>query len=139
MSEPQTCPRRMAEVGPWEHAEGLDSWETRGGLVGQEDVGPSCSFCGSLHPDKFLELARQGWVVGPTDKPYKAYLEAPADGPGKQAKFYYPHLSQEQQDAFVELHNSRQMQVGYPGHFYVPPYFTAPNPSLSAPAEGETP
>lgn len=127
MSEPQTCPRRMAEYGPWERTESIDRWEDRGGLVGQEAIGLSCSFCGSLHPDRFLELIRKGWIVGPTDKAYKAYLEPPqADQGGNRAKFYFPHLSPEQQDQFIELHNSRQMQIGYPGHFYVPPYFTSP-------------
>jgi hypothetical protein len=125
----------MAEVGPWEHTESLDRWQTRSG-----DVGLSCSFCGSLHPDRFLELIHEGWVVGPTDKAYKAYLEAPeADGSGKRAKFYFLHLSQEQQDQFVELYNSRQMQIGYPGHFYVPPYFTTPITDLPTPLQGEAP
>ena len=117
MSESQTCPRRMAEPGPWERSEGLDRWE-------QDRVGLSCSFCGSLNPDRFRELVREGWIVGPTDKSYKAYLESPAEGQAS-AKFYFQHLSQEQQDQFIDLHNSRQMKVGYPGHFYVPPFFTA--------------
>jgi hypothetical protein len=124
----------MAEVGPWEHTEGLDRWETRSG-----DVGLACSFCGSLHPDRFLQLVREGWVVGPTDKAYKAYLEAPeGDGSGKRAKFYFLHLSTQQQDEFVELHNSHQMQVGYPGHFYVPPYFTTRVLDPTHPSPGET-
>lgn len=73
----QTCPRRLTDFGPWERTEGLDSWTTGHGLVGQDQVGPSCSFCGSLHPDRFMELVRDGWIVGPTDKDYKAYLESP--------------------------------------------------------------
>ena len=129
MSESQTCPRRMAEYGPWDRQEGLDRWEAGHGTVDQDQVGLSCSFCGSLNPERFLELVRDGWVVGPTDKTYKAYLESPqtAEGPGRvQAKFYFMHLSQEQQDQFIELHNSHQMVVGFPGHFYVPPFFTTP-------------
>lgn len=73
--ERQTCPRR-AET---HHAavEGVDSWTSGHGLIGQDQVGPSCSYCGSLHPDRFMELVREGWLVGPTDKSYKAYLARP--------------------------------------------------------------
>lgn len=173
----QTCPRRMAEYGPWEHAEGLDSWTTGHGVTGQDAIGLSCSFCGSLNPDRFMELVRQGWIVGPTDKSYKAYLDRPAtdeekraskerwlasnigqalkraadaegktpeqaaeeldrayqvenptvDCAGTVAKFYYQHLSAEQQDEFIALHNERRMNVGYPGRLYVPPFFAAPS------------
>lgn len=77
MTESQTCPRRLSDIGPWARAEGLDSWTTGHGLVGQENVGASCSFCGSLHPDRFMDLVRDGWIVGPTDKNYKAYLSRP--------------------------------------------------------------
>ncbi|MEZ0089953.1 hypothetical protein [Streptacidiphilus sp. EB129] len=78
-----TCPRR-AETGrdnpdsPF-HGSGinLDTWHTGGGLIGQEDAGLSCSYCGSLHPDRFMELVREGWIVEPTDKSYKAYLGKP--------------------------------------------------------------
>ena len=37
------------------------------------------------------------------------------------------------EDEFVDLHNSRQMKVGYPGHFYVPPYFTTRTPHPNHP------
>lgn len=171
--EPQTCPRRMAEYGPWDHAEGLDSWTTGHGVVGQDTVGLSCSFCGSLNPDRFMDLVREGWIVGPTGKNYKAYLDRPAtdqekqakterwlqsdiaqalkraaeaegktpeqvseelnhayrvqhptaDSAGQTAKFYYQHLSAEQQNEFIELYNERRMKVGYPGRLHVPPFF----------------
>jgi len=151
--EQQTCPRRMGEFGPWPHEEGQDAW--RPGAVG-----PSCSFCGSLHPDRFMELLREGWVVGPTDKNYKAYLGKPLtaeerdqrkaawvdrmsplgteDGAaladmwerehahpscGQEAKFYFQHLSEAQQQEFIELHNSKAMRLAYPGYFYVRPFF----------------
>lgn len=64
----------MTDWGAWEREEGLDRWDGSGGLIGQIRVGKSCSFCGSLNPDRFMELVREGWIVGPTDKPYKAYL-----------------------------------------------------------------
>ena len=77
MTSKQTCPRRMTDWGPWPREESLDEWNTQGGVIGQERIGLSCSFCGSLHPDRFMELVREGWVVGPTDKGYKAYLGKP--------------------------------------------------------------
>lgn len=176
-AEQHTCPRRV-ENG---HADpdspfvgsgtNLDTWRP-------DPTGSRCSYCGSLHPDRFMELVREGWIVGPTDKSYKAYLgkplteqdiaarktrwlEAPlgvaqavrslgeaagktpeqiaADledrwtsnelprlkgDSGHQGKFYFQHLSSEQRAEFIALHNSRQMHVGYPGHFYVRPFFT---------------
>lgn len=72
-----TCPRRMSDFGPWPRTEGSDTWEPDRGFVGQGLVGLSCSFCGSLHPDRFMELVKAGWIVGPTDKNYKAYLTQP--------------------------------------------------------------
>lgn len=177
MGEAQTCPRRVADWGPWPKTEGIDSWEPGHGVIGQDKVGLSCSFCGSLHPVRFMELVRAGWVVGPTDKNYKAYLGQPLtdaviaerkaawlaktdglaeairqlareDGQseeqvesslnlkwnerelpllqgscGQEAKFYYQHLTPEEMTEFVQLYNERKMHVGYPGHFYVLPFF----------------
>lgn len=172
----QTCPRRMGEFGPWSREEGQDTWMPGRSLGRREAVGLSCSFCGSLHPDRFMELVREGWIVGPTDKNYKAYLGRAATaeekaqrktdwldslttrmaasvaersaktpeqiraelaeaydrdhaGPepcGQEAKFYFQHLSVEQQQEFIELHNAHRMKIGYPGRFYVWPFFAAP-------------
>ena len=176
-----TCPRRH-ESGMTDpnspfagSGTGLDTWTTGHGLIGQESIGPSCSYCGSLHPNRFMELAREGWEVGPTDKNYKAYLCKPLtaseeaqqkadwiqhdavaravrevgerDGKapeqiaadldeqwgklprfsrGPEAKFYYPHLSAEQRDEFITLHNEGRMKISYPGHLYVLPFFAGP-------------
>lgn len=175
--ESQTCPRRMHEVGPWPREEGLDSWTTGHGVIGQDAIGLSCSFCGSLNPDRFMELVREGWIVGPTDKSYKAYLDRPAtdaekrakkerwlagdvaqaikraaeaegktpeqvteeldgayrtgnpmsDSAGQKAKFYYQHLSAEQQSEFIALYNEHRMKIGYPGRLYVLPFFATPS------------
>lgn len=120
----QTCPRRLLEFGPWERTEGLDSWTAGHSLAGGAAAGPACSFCGSLHPDRFMELLKAGWFLGPTDKTYKAYIgEHQAI---QNAKFYYLHLSSEQCDEFVALYNAGQMNIGYPGHLYVPPFFARP-------------
>ena len=110
----QTCPRRMQEFGTWDRVENMDRWAKRERHL-------TCTFCGSLHPDTFIELVEAGFQVGPTDKSYKAYLVAP-DG-AHVGKFYYQHLSKEQQMHFIEIYNAGNMHVGYPGYFYCLPYF----------------
>jgi len=128
----QTCPRRMHEMGPWSRAEGQDSWSDAPRREGE--VTPFCSFCGSLHPGKFLSLIADGWAIGPTDKNYKAYLHQvlamPANGhplssaaAPMRSKFYFQHLSDEQQQQFVDLYNRGLIRFTEPGHFYVLPFF----------------
>lgn len=146
MNEAQTCPRRMSEMGPWEREENLDAWlqddRDREEIV-QPDPGPCCSFCGSLHPEEFLKLISEGWVVEPTDKTYKAYLTQAVEGakrvaaPGEplpsarsgRAKFYYQHFSEEQMRRFVDLYNDGTMRLAHPGYFYQMPFFMAPRQS----------
>lgn len=132
MSEPMVCPRRI-EVGADFAAQypRHDKWRKgRGGAR-------TCSWCGSLHPDYVMESMRFGSELGPTDKSYKVYLP---DG-----KFYFQHLSEDQRREFVELYNERprrqyddrggfevvadgtsQVAVGFPGYFYVLPFFMGP-------------
>lgn len=123
---PQNCPRRSES---FREAEGEpDAWDIRiqmaGGLRARH-----CSWCGSLHPDDFLQRVEEGWVVGPTDKSYKLYLE---DQQGAQhTKFYTPHLSPEQGDRFRALYEAGKIAIGYPGHFYVRLY--VPTAALDEP------
>jgi len=99
------CPRRKEQ----HDRGGYDAW-----------VNDRCTWCGSLHPDRFMEAIHAGAEIGPTDKSYKAYVDGPMQG-----KFYFQHLSAEQRDAFVAAYNSHVMRIGYPGFFYVPPFFTS--------------
>lgn len=78
----------------------------------------TCSYCGSLSPEAFLERAGAGELLSPTDKSYKVYV-------GHNEKFYFQHLAPEQQRKFVELHNLGKLKLEYPGHFYVMPFFMA--------------
>lgn len=110
---PDTCPRRMEDFGPWERTEGLDV-----------PAGDRCPFCGSLTGEKFLRRVRAGDQVGPTDKPYKAYLDGP------WAKFYFQHFTEPQRREFFELHRDGQITFGYPGHFYVLPFFIGKGPEV---------
>ncbi|MNY03812.1 hypothetical protein D3C86_1364520 [compost metagenome] len=83
----------------------------------------SCSYCGSMSGDTFMAALREGTAtLTPTDKNYKVYVNREG---GTTGKFYFRHLSAEQQEEFVTLHNEGTLQLSYPGHFYVPPFFTA--------------
>ncbi len=130
----QRCPRRdeMFQAGG-DPTETPDEWRIREGLL-------RCNYCGSLHPDTFIEKLRSGWVVGPTDKSYKAYAGPErekhseeydghlGDMPAmkQEAKFYFQHLSEVQCHDFIDLLNAKAMKIGYPGHFYTRPFFIAP-------------
>ncbi len=39
------------------------------------------------------------------------------------AKFYFQHLSDEQKNQFISLHNEKRLRLNHPGHFYTKPYF----------------
>lgn len=79
----------------------------------------TCSYCGSMHPDEFFKQVEAGAEVIPTDKSYKAYVMTPSG----QKKFYFQHLSHDDQAKFIELLNNKTMKIGYPGHFYTMPFF----------------
>lgn len=68
------CPRRAE--GPPGAYPGTDLWEYGHGLITDERL-LTCSFCGSVQPEEFLAKVKEGWIVGPTDKSYKAYLSRP--------------------------------------------------------------
>lgn len=113
MSERFTCPRRREIGNPTTDA---DIWAAGHGLANQ---GRGCSYCGSMNPDDFLNAIKEGASVEPTDKNYKAYLH----GRDESGKFYYQHLSEEQRDEFVQLYNTKQMKLDFPGYFYRLPFF----------------
>lgn len=121
MTDPQFyCPRGHGPNSPFKAPfNGEASW--------REDN--CCSYCGSLNPEEFMRRLEAGDVsLVPTDKSYKVYV----DGPGlNHQKFYFQHLSPEQQTRFIELYNAHKLRLGVPGYFYQLPYFcsrVAPKP-----------
>ena len=90
------------------HSERRFTYKTLDGVL-------RCTYCGSVHPDDFMERVEAGESVTPTDKDYKTYI-------GGQ-KFYFDHLSVEQHKAFVELVNAKRVAFETPGRFYVLPFF----------------
>lgn len=128
MTEKQRCPRRDESPNPDAYGDGTatpDRWDRRHGRKGPR----SCSYCGSMHQDDFIAVARDGGgELGPTDKSCKVYVEietvlytptSTTYANGKQGKvtkypkrpatlkFYFQHLSVDQRREFVDLYNSR--------------------------------
>ena len=109
------CPRGPGPGTPFQAPfDGEMTWEERG----SERV---CSYCGGLHPEDALRLLADGVSASPTDKNYKLYIG--------NHKFYFQHMSSEQQDTFIKLHNDKKMNLAFPGRFYVTPYFCAREPA----------
>jgi len=129
MTSKHTCPRRiengmhvadspMRGAGP-----NRDTYDKGHGLVGQAR---GCSYCGSMHPDDFMDAVRAGKEIGPTDKSYKLYVD---DHGGK---FYTQHLSEEQGWEFHRLWKEHKIRWGYPGAPYRPLYIPGPSGSDEA-------
>lgn len=108
-------------------------------------VHDACSWCGSLNPFTLMDLIEKDKIMlMPTDKSYKVYVEAnqgsgvtfdagrsdEKDDKGEflrrrstGTKFYFQHLSTDQQMRFVTLLNGNKIKLGYPGYFYTLPFF----------------
>ena len=96
------------------------------GMSGGHQRGPHSNWDGSLHPDTFMRLLEAGTVkLTPTDKNYKVYIKGtdPEDGHSFHDKFYFEHLSAEQRERFIELHNEQKLGFAYPGYLYTTPFF----------------
>lgn len=96
----------------------------------------TCSYCGSMHPDDLMVGVRDGtFVVGPTDKNYKAYVGlAPTEAElvkkraelEAQAPIQYPdesfcdeHSSEDREQARARwVERSLMMMGGTIGKFY---------------------
>ena len=83
----------------------------------------TCSYCGSLHPDVLFEQIEKGAEITPTDKSYKIYVKLIDHVVRGAGKFYFQHLSPDEQQRFIDLVNAKAITMGFPGHFYVLPYF----------------
>lgn len=114
MAQPFFCPRGPGADSPF-HApfNGEAHW--------REDR--TCSYCGSIHPDLLFEQIENGATITPTDKSYKIYVDLVDHRVAGAGKFYFQHLSREQQDRFIDLVNAKAVKLGHPGYFYVLPYF----------------
>ena len=86
-----------------------------------------CGYCGSMNPDEFMARLEAGTIrVTGTDKNYKLYVENLGGEPLEAIKFYFQHLSIEQQDRFIQLHNEKKINYDSFG-LYVTPFFCTRN------------
>lgn len=121
-----TCPRRIedgrgGDGGPFVGAGDLiDEYKPGHGIIGQ---GRGCSYCGSMHPDDFMEAMREGAELGTTSKNYKAYVRGYKNDGANGGKFYFQHLTTEQRHEFITLLNERKVNFGAFGGFTVMPFF----------------
>lgn len=113
-----TCPRRVEMPRPV--VENQDDYVAGRGV---RDQHRGCSYCGSMSPEDFLAAIRAGKTLGVTDKNYKAYVG------DYEGKFYFQHLSVEQQHEFIDLCNARQVTYDFPGGFTVLPFFMTTGPA----------
>lgn len=116
-----TCGRREEAFNHWKDEKDQDFFREDG----------SCSYCGSMSSTAFMEYARKGAELGPTDKNYKVYVS----GAPHAGKFYFQHLSEEHKHEFIELLNGKKMNIGYPGRFYVTPFFIKFGPPTKVPTD----
>jgi hypothetical protein len=109
------CPRRReGGINP----KGRDWWR-RGGRDG------CCSYCGSMTPADLFKAIEAGTEITPTDKSYKIYV-------GGAGKFYFQHLSDDEQQKFIDLYNAKKITLASPGYFYVTPFFAKPHAAEQA-------
>lgn len=79
-----------------------------------------CSYCGSLHPDKFMEYLKDGSVeLEATTKDYKVYVKKG----NMRYKFYFQHLSNEQCQDFINLYITDKLRMFMNFPFNPLPFF----------------
>lgn len=97
----------MSEVGPREREEHLDTWELRG-------KDKCCSFCGSLHPERVLELVRENGssIIEMSTKGYKWYVNQPnvPNAAFGGIKYYRHHDTQEFIDELNRLIRAEKLK-----------------------------
>lgn len=79
-----------------------DEWRFGHGIITNELM-LTCNYCGSVHPDVFVQKLREGWRWICTDKNY-----------------YFQHLSDEQRREIVEMVNSGRVAFGESGLYRLP-------------------
>lgn len=103
------CPRkrehglRRPEDAPYSRVKFLQNkaeWTRKG----------TCTWCGSLRPDIFLDALEAGAEYGATTKSYKAYLYGPkAPSVGGACKVYFQHFHEHDWKRFREIAESQSL------------------------------
>lgn len=63
------------------------------------------------------DWAREHWKNG------EHWVRIEPRGKTVHAKFYFQHFSADEQQRFIDLLNAKKLNLAYPGHFYVSPFF----------------
>lgn len=72
----QPCPRQTHEAVLPAQRQHVSHWREDG----------TCSYCGSISPDRLFQAIEDGAELGPTDKSYKVYVELKNEDAGR------PHI-----------------------------------------------
>ena len=92
-------------------------------------VGLPCVKASSTHPHRdWVQVTAENIDTLPLDEYQRQhylgkYVEVTVEGQKYHGKFYFQHLSPEEQTRFIELYNAKRMNVGIPGYFYTTPFF----------------
>jgi hypothetical protein len=101
--EEHNCPQRTP--GPWAYGDGPDTWK----LIGKDKC---CSFCGSLHPDRVIELVKEHGtsIIEMSTKSYKLYINQPnvPNASFGGIKYYRHHDTKEFVDQINELYKKEK-------------------------------
>lgn len=121
-----TCPRRIEDGMDLDSSPlrmsgtNLDTWRESN----------TCSYCGSMSGEDFMNAVKDNADITPTDKNYKAYVTYKEN----RGKFYFQHLSNDQRIEFIKLLNDKKVNIGYPGYFYNLPFFITRDKATQNPA-----
>lgn len=63
-------------------------------------------------------MERDGWRGA-----HYQYAQLAPRGPTRYSKFYFQHLTDEEQERFIEFLNAKKFNLAFPGHFYRLPFF----------------
>lgn len=126
-----------AEIGPTDKSYKVyvemanpdpDAMRVVAGSSGDENpgYGDYCKRERDLTPEEADLAHRCGWGTLRDLATSDHWICFGPSGPVKHGKFYFQHLDDAGKDRFIELHNAKKIKIGYPGHFYTPPFFARP-------------
>lgn len=100
--------------------------------VGKPRIISSCNF--DPKDDSYIQVTAEHQAQFHNDRlRLNEWIQIVPDYPTAHLKFYFQHLDEAGARKFVDLLNAKKLNIGYPGHFYVRPYFCVP--ASSSPRE----
>ena len=96
-----TCPRAAEGFGSLREMPAF--WDAEG----------TCSYCGSISPEKFFEAVKAGAKLGPTDKNYKVYIDLPNPNAGEPTIYSSSNCDEPPGPGYVEATPEICAQYGW--------------------------